>query len=394
MTETVTETRALRTWSAVTALAVAVFAVTATEMMPVAVLPEIGAALGVSVGVAGLTVTVFGVVAGLSAPLMTTRTRGLDRRTLVLAILGAFVVGNAATAVVTNYPLLLAVRLSMGLCHGLMWSIIAGAAVRLVPPTSAGRATAAVFSGISLALVLGIPAGTALSAQWGWRAVFVALAALAAATLIAVAILVPRLPARATGTPRWRTVPGPVYPILAVTALVVVGNYAAYTYVAPFLLDHNGIQPQMLGAYLLVYGVAGVVGNAVIGAVVGGRRSLSALLVTCVAILSGSLVALRLAPAAPAIVVVVIAVWGASYSALPVVLQTLIFAAAPDVRDAATSLYVMVFNVAIAGGAFVGAVAIDAVGPAAPMMWGALFCGSGACVTLGLWRRASRNGRV
>lgn len=376
----------LRGWSAVTCLAVAVFVVTATEMMPVAVLSEVGADLDVSVGAAGLTVTAYGVVAGLSAPLMTAWTRRIDRRTLVFAILGAFVVGNVATAVVSNFPALLAVRLGMGLFHGLMWSIVAGVAVRLVPPASSGRATAAAFSGISLALVLGVPAGTAASARWGWHAVFAILAVMSAVTWVAVAVLVPRLPAHDAGVSRSspRATAGRVRTILAVTALVVVGNYAGYTYIAPFLFEHNGIRGEPLGVYLLVYGVAGVVGNVVIGVLVGRSHSLRAMSSACLVILTASLVVLRMAPGIPTITVVAVALWGAAYSALPVMLQTLIFAAAPDQRDSGTALYAMVFNVAIAGGSLAGAVAIDGFGASAPIVVGALLCAAAAGVALRL----------
>ena len=369
-----------------TALAAAVFVVTATEMMPVAVLSEVGVDLGVSVGAVGLTVTVYGVVAGLSAPLMTSWTRRVDRRTLVLTILGAFVVGNVATAVVSNFPTLLAVRLGLGLFHGLMWSIVAGVAVRLVPPASSGKATAAVFSGISLALVLGVPAGTAMSARWGWHVVFAVLAAMSAVTWVAVAVLVPRLPTRDAGgsRPSPRTAAGRVRTILVVTALVVVGNYAGYTFIAPFLLEHNGIHGESLSAYLLVYGVAGVLGNVAIGVVVGQSSSLRVMSSACLVILTASLVVLRVAPGVPVITVLAIGLWGAAYSALPVMLQTLVFAAVPDERDSGTALYVMVFNVAIAGGSLVGAVAIDGFGASAPIVVGAFLCAAAAGVALRL----------
>lgn len=379
-------TATLRAWSAVTALAAAVFVVTATEMMPVAVLSEVGVDLGVSVGAVGLTVTVYGVVAGLSAPLMTSRTRRFDRRTLVSTILGAFVVGNVATAVVSNFPTLLAVRLGMGLFHGLMWSIVAGVAVRLVPPASSGKATAAVFSGISLALVLGVPAGTAVSVRWGWHVVFAVLAAMSAVTWVAVAVMVPRLPTRDAGgsRPSPRAAAGRIRTILVVMALVVVGNYAGYTFIAPFLFEHNGIHGESLGAYLLVYGVAGVMGNVIIGVLVGRSRSLRVMSSACLVILTASLVMLRVAPEMPAITVVAVALWGAAYSALPVMLQTLVFAAVPDQRDSATALYVMVFNVAIAGGSLVGAVAIDGLGASAPIVVGAFLCAAAVGVALRL----------
>lgn len=371
-------------WSAVTALAVAVFAVTATEMLPIGLLPQIATDLHVSAGAAGLSVTLYGLVAGLLAPPMTSWTRRLDRRVVVLSILGVFIVGNIATALVWNYPQLLIIRVGIGVCHGLMWSIIASVAIRLVPTVSAAKATATVFSGISLALVLGVPAGAALGSWLGWHAAFTVLAAITALAWIAVLILVPALSPR---NPRQSPQLGPllrskdgIRTALAITALVVVGNYAAYTYIAPYLIENLGVPTSSIGVYLLAYGIAGVIGNFVAGAAVTRVRSLRTVLSIGLVILTVSLAVLRLAPVGVVVAGVMIGVWGLSYSALPVILQTLIFRVAPTAREAATSLYVLVFNVSIAAGALVGAVGTTS-GPNAPILLGALLCCAAACST-------------
>lgn len=367
-----------RAWSAVISLALAVFAVTVTEMMPVGLIPQIAVDLHVSDGSAGLTVTLYGIIAGLSAPAATAWTHRLDRRILLLAILATFTVGNLATAAVTSYPQLLAIRLAMGLAHGLMWSITASVAVRLVPPASAAAATAAAFSGISLALVLGIPAGTFLGTWIGWRPAFLAVAALTAVAWIAVLATVVSLPqAHSRHRGQWRTLLSghrDIRSILIVTALAVTANYAAYTYIAPFLTDRLGVTEPSVGTYLLVYGVAGVIGNFTAGALLNRTMTRRSVLFGALAATTVALIVLALAGQSGWLAWIIIAVWGLSYSALPVILQTLILRRAPHVREAATAIYVMVFNVSIAAGALTGALAIDHISTTATILLGGLVC--------------------
>jgi predicted MFS family arabinose efflux permease len=374
-----------RTWAAVAALALAVFTVTVSEMMPIGLLIPIGRELDVSDGAVGLSVTMYGLLAGLAAPGLTAWMRRVDRRFLVLSILTMFVAGNLATAMVVTYPQLLAVRLAMGLAHGLMWAIIAAVAVRLAP-TSPAAATAATFSGISLALVLGVPAGTYLGAWLGWRVSFVALAALTIVAWITVALAVPALPQHDSAQKqRWRALlTRPLRTTLAVTALVVIANYAAYTYIAPFLTDHLDILATEIGVYLLIYGAAGVLGNVAAGALLSRAQSPRTALLGSTTALATVLVALALSSqfstylAGPWI-----ALWGLTYSALPVILQTTVFhTVPPQARESATSLYVMTFNTSIAVGALPGALAINNVSTTAPILIGALLCATATAVAL------------
>ena len=376
----------MRTWSAVITLALTVFVVTVTEMMPIGLLPQISAELHVSNGVAGQSVTIYGVIAGLCAPAMTSWTQRLDRRLLVLGILGVFVIGNTLTALVSTYPQLLAVRLVMGLVHGLMWSIVATVAARLVHAAAAAKATAVVFSGISLALVLGVPSGAVMGAWIGWQAAFAVLAAITALTWVAAFILIPDLsPQNLRQRRALRSLlsgRGGLGVILGVTAVIVIGNYAAYTYIAPFLILDRHVPPLSVGFFLVAYGVAGVIGNFIAGAAVTRAGSLRAVMFTGVMILTASLALLFLTPAGVGMTGMATVVWGMSYSALPVLLQTAILQIAVCAREAGTALYVMVFNVAIAVGSFLGAIGIDNAGSAAPILIGTAFCCVGACLTL------------
>ncbi len=375
-----------REWTAVWAMSVAVFSVTATEMVPVGLLPAISSEFGVTTGLAGLTVTAFGLAAGLAAPAATSWTKAVDRRVLVLSILGIFLLGNIATVLVDSYWQLIGVRVLMGFAHGLMWSIAATVAVRSVSPQFAERATAIVLSGIAAALVLGLPIGTAMGERWCWNAPFIGLSVLCAAAACAVFASVSALPPLESARTRtvlstFRQWPG-LRTVLGVTALVVVGHYAAYTYVAPLLMQHSAIRLQLLGPLLLAFGVAGVLGNLVGGAAAARESPLGVVQLAFLVLLAVTLALSALPTAGMWATVVLVVLWGLSYSALPVVLQTAVFRVASGAKEQATSLYVMVFNLSIAAGAAVGGVVIERVGVTAPVVFGAILCAAAAVLVV------------
>ncbi|MCZ4550229.1 MFS transporter [Gordonia rubripertincta] len=360
---------------AVAALGLSVFVVTTAEMMPVGLLPYLSADFAVSEGIAGLTVTLYGVVAGVFAPILTAVTRRIDRRSLIMLILSVFVTGNIVTALASNFVVLLVCRLAVGFVHGLLWSVMAAIAVRLVAPRYAVRATSFVFSGISLALVLGVPLGSVIGDRLDWRAAFWILVVLSAAALAMVAVAMPRM--APTGGVALREIPT-LFAVtnlriaVAVTALVVVANYAAYTYIAPYLIDDVGI--DKVGALLLGYGIAGLAGNLVSGSIVARSESLRPVLAAYLAALSISLILLVASGSWTIAVCVLVIVWGGAYSAVPIALQTLVLRSAADRGEAATSLYVLVFNTSIAAGALFGGLAIDRAGASAPLILGAIVC--------------------
>jgi predicted MFS family arabinose efflux permease len=272
-----------------------------------------------------------------------------------------------------------------------MWSIAAAVAIRLVHSKDGVRATAIAFSGISLALVLGVPFGSLLGNYGGWRSAFAALALISAVSLVVVRLLVPRLPANEMITAshfknlaRSRA----LIAALAITFVAVAGNYAAYTYISPFLINERGVDSVMIGPFLLLYGVAGVIGNFVSGYALYRVGSAPKVLGALGLIVTGSLVLLLVVPSRFGVILPLV-VWGASYSGLPVALQTLVLRSGGENSQAATSLYVLVFNCSIAIGALLGGIAIDTKGPSAPIFMGAAFCLLSMIVNLGLMRRAA-----
>jgi predicted MFS family arabinose efflux permease len=254
---------------------------------------------------------------------------------------------------------------------GGVWAIAASLAARLVPARSVTAATSLVFSGVAVASVLGIPAGTFLGALAGWRITFVAAAAVALLVLVAMAASLPPLPAIEAmalgGVLRLTRQPGLRVALLVVTFLVT-GHFAAYTYVRPVLEEVTGVEARTIGTLLLVYGIAGVAGNFAAGA--AAARTPRKTLIVIGSILAGAAIALPVLGASPPQAVALMIVWGLSYGGVSVSTQSWVFAASPQHRDGASALFAGVFNGAIALGSLIGGLAADGIGLAAALWLG------------------------
>ncbi|MFC5656608.1 MFS transporter [Streptomyces nogalater] len=368
-----------RPWAAVGMLAAATFAVVTTEMLPVGLLTSLGAGLDVSAGTAGLAVTLPGLVAAVAAPLLPVAVRGTDRRTVLCALLLLLAAANLLTALAPAFPVVLAARLLVGMCMGGVWAVAAGLGARLLPGPSAGRATALVFSGIAVASVLGVPAGTFLGAAAGWRTAFAAMTGCALLVAAGLAVVLPPLPAE--GAVRLGTFPRllgatRVRWLLVTIALLVTGHFAAYTYVRPVLERTPGTGPGLVGTLLLGYGLAGVAGNFAGGAL-AARRPRRAL--RLLAAVLGAVV-LLLAPAGGSALAsaALLAAWGLAYGGVSVSGQRALTVAAPEAPEAASALFAGVFNAAIALGALAGGRLADGPGPTAALLAGGVLAGLAA----------------
>ncbi|UCM89360.1 MFS transporter [Streptomyces marincola] len=382
-----------RQWAAVAAVTGATFTVVTAEMLPVGLLTPMGASLGVSEGTAGLTLTVTGLVAALSAPLLTPAFGRADRRWLLCLLMVLLAAGNLLAAWAPGFGVMMAARVLVGLGMGAVWAIAAGLAARLVPAASAGTATSLVFSGVAAASVLGVPAGAWIGELADWRAAFVAVAGLAVAVLIALAVLLPPLPgerpARLGGVLRLGGDPR-VLTGLAVVALLVTGHFAAYTYVRPVLEEVSGAEDGLIGTLLLCYGVAGVIGNFAAGA--GAVRSPRRTLLVIGAVLAATVALVPSTGGSVPVAAALLVVWGLSYGGVSVATQTWLLASAPQARESASALFVGVFNAAIAAGALAGGLAADGIGTTAVMWLGCVLAG-GACAVV-LLGRAPEHGRL
>ncbi|MFI5865121.1 MFS transporter [Streptomyces sp. NPDC051546] len=368
-----------RGWGAVGAVSLGIFCLITSELLPVGLLTSVSADLGVSDGTAGLMVTVPGLVAAFCAPLVTVGAGRLDRRWVLVVLIALMAVANLVAALAPGFGLLLAARLLVGVSVGGFWAIAGGLAVRLVPAHHVGRATALVFGGVPTASVLGVPAGTLLGELGGWRFAFAAVGGLGVLTLAALLLLLPALPPTRTITfaqlPSLLRRNRAVRAGVAVTFLLVTGQFAAYTFVRPILEDVSGVDTAYVSTLLLGYGVAGVAGNFLAGA-----RDPYRALFTVGASLAVILALLATVPGAVAGTVLLLA-WGFVYGGVSVSLQSWMIKAAPDEAEAASSLMVAMFNLAIAAGALGGGLAVDGISvPAAA--WGGAALMALAAVTV------------
>ncbi|WP_400995984.1 MFS transporter [Agromyces sp. GXQ0307] len=375
-------------WRALVALAAAVFLSITIEMLPTGLLPEMSADLGVGAPLVGLLVSVFAFTVVVTSTPLTALLKRMPRRTLITIVLVVLAISTAASALVPDYGQLVAVRVVGGVAHGLFWALVGAYPARLVAEEHLGRAVSVVLGGGTLALIVGVPLATALGQAVGWRWAFGVVAVL---TLAGAAVVRAVLPADGADAPSptatardvvpavtaaLATAPGTVGGIAAarrsmrgvvavsvVTAIVMIGQYAALTYVAPLLTDVVGASSAAVAPLLFASGLAGAVGLLVAGSPIA-RDSVRAL-VGAMLLLAVALLVIAAEPGLwPAIIAYT--VWGFAFGAIPPLLQTRLLQAAPaERRDAASALYTTAFNVGIGGGALVGAVLFDAVGIAA-----------------------------
>jgi predicted MFS family arabinose efflux permease len=333
-------------------LGAAAFVYVTAETIPVGLLPQIADGLHVSEAHVGLLLTSYAAVAGVSTIPLTALTMRVPRHALIAVAVAVFAVSQLAAAAAPTFLVLMSARLICALAHGVFWSAIAPVAARLAPPGQAGRATSLVFLGNSLAIVLGVPLGTALGQWLGWRAALAALGLAGAICAALVLVVLPPLPADGASRTSISIIRArPVAAVCLVTAVLVIGHFTAYTYLAPLVRRDGGLTGTGLSALLLGYGAAGLAGNWLIGRHVDRRPG--PLLIACVAVIVVAL-ALLVPVLGPVPTVIATLLWGGAFTATPVFLQAAILRVAPQAADAASAVYVVAFQIGIGGGALVG----------------------------------------
>ncbi|MER7564466.1 MFS transporter [Streptomyces sp. NPDC097941] len=357
-------------WSGLLALSTAAFTAVLTELLPAGLLPRMAPALGVPEARIGFLVTGYAAASFAAAIPLTALLRGLPRRRVLVGALLCFAVSNAVVALSSSYPLTFAARLVAGCAGGTLWAMLAGYAARMVPAARRGRAVAIVLAGITLALSLGVPAGTALAGAVGWRTAFGLLSGLAVLLVGWVRWRVPGFPgeARHARVPLVRVAALPGVPaVLSVTLFLLVGHQVMYTYIAPFAA-HAGF--GRTGVVLLVFGAATVAGIWLTGLLVDRlpRPTLLGALGLCAAVM----LVLGLAAGVPGVLLVSVAAWGVAFGGAPTLIQTaLVDASGPERADAATSLQTTVYNAGIAMGSLTGGMVLEGLGAGA-LPWTAL----------------------
>jgi DHA1 family inner membrane transport protein len=371
-------------------MAATVFLSVTTELVPAGLLPAMSRL--------GLLVTAYAAVVAIFATPLGFATARVPRRALLAATLLGYGVSNVVMSLCTSYWVALGARLFGGFTHAIFWITIQAFVGRIVAPDRVGRAITIVFAGGNAAILLGIPAGTALGQAVGWRAAFGVLAGVSFVLAAAVRWVLPEPgPAVAAGSVPVRLAhavrtPGLLI-LISVTMATVLGHFSFSTYVVPFLL-HVGVSAVAIPSALLCYGLGGVVGVVLAG--VFADRRLRAATVTVAALLVGAYVILTAATVAggagPAMALAGLVVAGTVMGSIPAFWQTRLMRTAPHATEAATALGASAFNIGIGGGALLGGVVIDRWGPAGLPVIAAALTGIGLSLRVLGDRRADDRG--
>jgi predicted MFS family arabinose efflux permease len=347
---------------ALATLSAACFVSVTSENLPVALLPQLAVGFRVSESLVGLLSTGYAFVVAVSVvPLVAMATRW-DRRTTALVTIAAITISNVLLAVAPSYGVAVVARVVSALGHGVFWSVVAPLATRLLGPDRVGRATAVVFAGNSLAFLAGLPASSWLGATIGWRPTVLAVAAAAALSAVAIRLTVDPVPPERS-VPRlrevWRTVADrSLVPVNLVTLIVVLGHFAAYTYITVVIAEYVHLSGAGTAGVLLAYGVAGLCGLVLIGRRVDSHPLATALVVTAgVPVCMVALLALG--PLSGWISATAVVLWAVPAGGMAVVLQAAVLRAAPAQQDLASSAYIVAFQIGIGGGAWIGGICLD-----------------------------------
>ncbi|MDR0213965.1 MAG: MFS transporter [Comamonas sp.] len=352
------------------ALTMAGFLAIMTETMPAGLLPQIGAGLGVSEGMAGQLITSYALGSVIAAIPIVAATRSWNRRSLFLAAIGGLLIFNTITAISSHYGVTIVARFVAGMAAGVVWGLLAGYARRMVAPHLQGRALALAGVGQPVALCIGVPLGTWLGTLFDWHGVFWIMSGLSLLLMLWIRLTLPdfagqtaqqRLPVRHIAT-----IPG-IRPVLLALFVWILAHNTLYTYIAPYL-NSVGLS-QRVDAVLLLFGLAALVGIWISGLWVD--RWLRGLTLLSLALFAVAALMLGLFNSSPALILVGIGVWGCSFGGAPTLLQTALADTAGDGADVAQSMLVTVFNLAVAGGGLLGGLLLESYG-AVSLPW-ALF---------------------
>ena len=361
------------------ALALGGFGIGLTEFVIAGLLPEVAADFHVDAAAAGWLISGYALAVAAGAIGLTAAVTRLPRKTVLLGLMVLFILGNAISALATDYPTMLTGRLVAALCHGAFFGIGSVVAASLVDPGRKARAIAIMFTGLTAANVLGVPFGTLLGQQFGWRSTFWAITVVGVVALVGVAVLVPGGPATSvpasgaasglrTELRAFRS--GQLWLSLAATVLGFGGMFGAFTYIAYTLTGLSGFPAAAVPWLLILFGLGLFAGNAV-----GGRfadRSIDGTLLVVLAVLAGVLAAFALLAAQPVAAVVALVLMGAFGFATVPGLQLRVLRSADSAPTLASGANIAAFNVGNALGAWLGGLTIAAgLGYASPLWVGA-----------------------
>jgi predicted MFS family arabinose efflux permease len=353
-----------RTGVALASLSTACFVSVTSENLPVALLPDLASGFGVSESAVGLLVTGYALVVAVSVVPLVAATARWDRRTAAVVTVASIAASNLLLAVAPSYGVAVVARVVSAVGHGVFWSVVAVIAARLLGPQEAGRATAVVFAGNSLAFFVGLPLGSWLGATIGWRPTVLAVACAAAVSAVVIhATIDPMPPERST--PRHgasaigRSVTDrSLAPVHLTTVIVVLGHCAAFTYITVIIADYVHLTGPGTSNLLLAHGAAGLLGLVLLGRQVDSRPRATALIVTG-GFAACMLVLLVVGSSSSAVAGAAVVLWAVPAAGMGVVLQAAVLRAARDRQELASAVYIVAFQIGIGLGAGIGGVFLD-----------------------------------
>jgi predicted MFS family arabinose efflux permease len=348
------------------ALTLSAFAIGTTEFVIVGLVPTIATDLGVSLPSAGLLVSLYAVGVAIGAPILTALTGRWNRKIVLMSLMGLFVIGNLLAWQAPSYETLILARILTGLAHGVFFSIGSMIATSLVSKEKEASAIAIMFTGLTVALVTGVPLGTWIGQHFGWRATFLVVSALGLIALIGSAILVPKNLKKSIPATFKEQLQVIVKPQLLLVYLMTIlgygGTFTAFTYLAPILEQQTKFAPSAIGLIMLVYGVSVAIGNIWGGKLADKRGPISALSIIFSA-LSVILLLFTFTMQSKIAAVLTILVWGAfAFGNVPG-LQIYVVKQAekytPNAVDVASGLNIAAFNIGIALGSIIGGSVVE-----------------------------------
>lgn len=375
------------------ALAIGAFGIGLTEFVIMGLLPDLAADFGVSEAAAGWFISGYALAVVVGALGLTAAATRLPRKPVLMGLLGLFIAGNAISALAPTYDAMMAGRVVAALCHGAFFGIGAVVAADLVAPEKRAGAIAIMFTGLTAANVLGVPFGTFLGQQFGWRSTFWAISAIGVLALVGIAALVPATRPQGAAPSLRRELAafrsGQVWLSLTVTVLGFGGMFGAFTYIAYTLTEVTGFAATDVPWLLVLFGAGLVVGNWI-----GGRladRSIDGTLLGFLATLVVVLALLGWLAASPvAVVVLLVLMGGFGFGTVPA-LQSRVMRYADHAPTLASGANIAAFNLGNALGAFAGGIAISAgLGYTSPIWVGAVITSAALVVMVVAWATARR----
>jgi predicted MFS family arabinose efflux permease len=350
-------------WLGVIALMVAIFTLVTSEFLPASLLPLMAKDFGITEGAAGQVVTATALVGMVAGPGTALLFPHLDRRRLLIGFLVLALLSNLLTAVAPSYVLVVVARLALGAAIAGTWSMALAVASHLVPAEHLGRAMSIVNIGVSAATVAAVPLGALISSLAGWRVVFFAVTGATAVALVLFVAVMPSVPAAAGGG--LRTLMAALRSRVMIVglsglALLVAGHFGSYTFIRTGAESVPGLTPVAIAILLAVYGVGGLVGNVLVGLTVD--RHLGAAMVTVPMVIAVAITGFALSTGSVLLVFIATALWGIGFGGIPTMSQTWLARTEPHRTEAAGGLFVATFQLAIALGAALGGVLLDAAG--------------------------------